>query len=39
MFNLQINEVKLVSAVGIDYSKLRNLLAAKKVARGRRRNY
>ncbi|WP_377477287.1 MAG: GUN4 domain-containing protein [Microcoleus anatoxicus] len=30
MFKLQINEVKLVSAVGIDYSKLRNLLAAKK---------
>ncbi|XZO02706.1 MAG: GUN4 domain-containing protein [Microcoleus sp.] len=30
MFKLKINLVKLVSAVGIDYSKLRNLLAAKK---------
>ncbi|MEK0195103.1 MAG: hypothetical protein EAZ81_07235 [Verrucomicrobia bacterium] len=30
MFKMQINDVKLVSAVGIDYSNLRNLLAAKK---------
>lgn len=30
MFKVETNEVQLVSAVGIDYSKLRNLLAAKK---------
>jgi GUN4-like len=30
MFTTQINEVKLVSTVGIDYSKLRDLLASKK---------